>query len=116
MRAPAIIGDDTRFTPKEIIAAIDALHGLQLINQKTHAVHAAAFYLKDEGVVMIREDIGRHNSLDKLASALVRTGFAGQAGYAVLTSRLSVELVQKAVLVAISAPTALAVRTADLVS
>lgn len=119
MRAPAKIGSPSRFTQKEIMAAVDTLQVFQPINERTRAVHGAAFFRKGEGLILSREDIGRHNALDKLAGALVRSGLAGQPGFIVLTSRLSVELVQKAaamgmpMLVAISAPTALAVRTAE---
>jgi FdhD protein len=118
MRTPAAVADDSTFRPKEIVAAVDALHGLQAINQMTHAVHGAAFYRTGEGLVALREDVGRHNALDKLGGALARQGIFGGRSIGVLTSRLSVELVQKAaalgipVLVAVSAPTALAVRTA----
>jgi len=119
MRVPTVIADDASFTPKGIMAALDALYGLQAINQMTQAVHGAAFYRKGEGIVALREDVGRHNALDKLAGALARKGVSGRGGVVILTSRLSVELVQKAaafgipVLVAVSAPTALAVRTAE---
>jgi len=119
MRVPPMIIDDGIVAPEEIMTALNALHGLQEINQVTRAVHGAAYYRKGEGLVAMREDVGRHNALDKLAGALVRKGIAGRGGLGILTSRLSVELVQKAavigipILVAVSAPTALAVRTAE---
>ncbi len=119
MRTPNAVADDAIFSPQEIMTALDALRGLQAINEMTHAVHGAAFYRQGEGLVALREDVGRHNALDKLAGALARNGVSGRGGACILTSRLSVELVQKAavvgipVLVAVSAPTALAVRTAE---
>ncbi len=119
MRSPATISDAAHFTPGEIMQALDALTGLQEINGLTHAVHGAAFYQPRNGVVALREDVGRHNALDKLAGALARANCAARGGLGILTSRLSVEMVQKAaaiglpVLVAVSAPTALAVRTAE---
>jgi FdhD protein len=119
MRTPSVVADDSSFTPREIMDALDSVYGLQAINQMTHAVHGAAFYRTGDGLFALREDIGRHNALDKLAGALARKGITGHGGLGILTSRLSVELVQKAavigipVLVAVSAPTALAVRTAE---
>ena len=119
MRTPAVVADGVSIAPEEIMAALDALHGLQTINQVTRAVHGAAFYGKGEGILAVREDVGRHNALDKLAGALARKSVDTTRGAGILTSRLSVELVQKAaaigipVLVTVSAPTALAVRIAE---
>jgi len=98
----------------EIAAAPEALKIHQPLHDRTRAVHAAGFLKPGVGIVVAREDVGRHNALDKLIGALLRAGEDPAEGAAVLTSRVSVEMVQKAAIagcpaiIAASAPTALA--------
>ncbi len=119
VRPAAIVTEGRSFSPQQIMAAIQAIAPLQTINIETRAVHAAAFWMPGRGIESLREDVGRHNALDKLAGALAQGKIAASDGMVLLTSRVSVEMVQKAaamgapLMVAVSAPTALAVRMAD---
>ncbi len=119
VRTPARVRQGDTFTPAEIMRALEALAPRQELNRQTRAVHAAAFWQPGTGLVAVREDVGRHNALDKLVGALTRDRVPGHSGMVLLTSRVSVEMVQKTaavgapLLVAVSAPTALALRTAE---
>lgn len=116
---PPHVGDRLRLSWDDVRSALDALAPAQALGEATRAVHAAGWWTPDAGLAALREDVGRHNALDKLVGALMRSR-APVDGVVVLTSRVSVEMVQKAavlgaeVLVAVSAPTALAVRVADM--
>jgi FdhD protein len=105
-------------SPEALAAAFAALPAAQAMKRANRSTHAAAFCGPDGTIALIREDIGRHNALDKLAGALAREGRDASAGFVLLSSRVSVEMVQKAAAIgtpflgAVSAPSALALRVA----
>jgi FdhD protein len=119
VRPPKRVDDGHTFVPAEIMRVLELLPPRQELNRQTRAVHAAAFWRPDGGLIAVREDVGRHNALDKLAGALTRERVVVSGGMVLLTSRVSVEMVQKSaaigvpMIVAVSAPTALAIRTAE---
>jgi FdhD protein len=118
-RMPRLVTSSRQFDARDLLDAMRALGPLQRLNRQTRAVHAAAFWQASRGIGVVREDVGRHNALDKLAGALMAERGTISDGAVLLTSRVSVEMVQKTamigapVLVAVSAPTTLAIQIAD---
>lgn len=101
-----------------ILRAMRAMRANQTLHDVTGATHAAAWANADGNVIVIREDVGRHNALDKLIGALARHDTPAENGIVLVSSRASFEMVQKCaaaglgILAAVSAPTALAIRLA----
>jgi formate dehydrogenase accessory protein FdhD len=118
IRHPAPVQGGPIISLTELHQALVELHARQPLNAQTGSVHAAAWALPGKGIQIVREDVGRHNALDKVIGALTRAGIDCGTGYLVITSRASYEMVQKAatvgiaLLAAVSAPTALAIRLA----
>jgi FdhD protein len=116
--APSPVHPHPPPAPAAIRAALEDLETRQPLNRLTGAVHAAAWCEREGTIVLIREDVGRHNALDKAIGALARAGVAPDGGFFVITSRCSFEMVAKAAifgagtLVAVSAPTSLALERA----
>lgn len=110
--APLLIAEEA------LRAAITALPGRQPLNKRTRTVHAAAYAAGNGDILLVREDVGRHNALDKLIGAL-KTAPAAEGGFVVMSSRCSYEIVEKCAraglraIVSLSAPTAFAIRKAE---
>ena len=119
IRQPNQVNGDLSLSGAQLRSALTDLKQHQTLNRLTGAVHAAAWVIPGLGIVHLREDVGRHNALDKLIGLLLRTGNDLSAGFVIVTSRASYEMVQKTawvgitLLAAISAPTGLAIRLAD---
>jgi FdhD protein len=119
IRRPDPVAEGGSASHAALLRALVALRGEQLLNVRTGSFHAAAWVDWNGSIQLVREDVGRHNALDKVIGALLRSGADRSAGFLLVTSRASYEMVQKAatagvrMLVAVSAPTALAVRLAS---
>jgi FdhD protein len=119
IRIPAAVRSTASFSTEVLHAAFLQMEGRQKLKQETGATHAAAWLSADGLVTQVREDVGRHNALDKLIGYLYSQGIDTSTGAAIVTSRASYEMVQKTasagigILAAVSAPTALAVRIAE---
>ena len=119
IRQPNAVKGNLTIPASELFSALADIKQRQTLNQLTGSVHAAAWVVPGQGVTDVREDVGRHNALDKLIGLLLRSGKNVASGFVIVTSRASYELVQKTasvgitMLAAISAPTGLAIRLAE---
>lgn len=119
IRHPARVESHARFSGAAVYAGLDAMQMQQEMQRHTGATHAAAWLAEDGCITVVREDVGRHNALDKLIGALAKNRTDFSTGAALITSRASYEMVQKVatlgigLLAAISAPTGLAIRLAE---
>jgi len=119
IRQPAPVHGSLKLTSQDLLIALSQVKQRQKLNKITGSVHAAAWAVPGQGILDIREDVGRHNALDKLIGLLLRSGRDLTEGFVVVTSRASYEMVQKTafvgitLLAAISAPTGLAIRLAN---
>jgi FdhD protein len=119
VRHPSPVGSGCKVSAAALEKALASLHDAQPVNAATGSVHAAAWADVHGNIVMVREDVGRHNALDKLIGAMVKASINPQMGFLVVTSRASYEMVTKAasagitLMAAISAPTALAIHLAE---
>lgn len=119
IRQPPPVRGDLALSADDLATALADIKQRQKLNKLTGSVHAAAWAVPGQGIVDVREDVGRHNALDKLLGLLLKTNTDVNTGFVVVTSRASFEMVQKtafvgiSLLAAISAPTGLAIRLAQ---
>jgi FdhD protein len=119
LRALPVLASGMTVRRQAIQAALKAMEPRQTLGAETRATHAAAWADRDGRILLVREDVGRHNALDKLIGGALKAGLDPAETFIVVTSRCSYEMVEKtvlagvAVLVCISAPTALAIRKAE---
>ena len=119
IRRPTPVASGGCATREALVGALRRLRALQPLGAQAGSLHAAAWVSWEGEVQLVREDVGRHNALDKLIGARLRAGQTMTEGYALVTSRASYEMVQKAatlgirMLVAVSAPTSLGVKLAQ---
>ncbi len=119
LRLPEPVGRDLRVRHEALQRAVDELEAHQPLQAETGATHGAAWCGHDGRIIALREDVGRHNALDKLIGGLCRAGFDPHTGFVLVSSRASYEMVYKTaavgveLLMAVSAPTTLAVEFAE---
>jgi FdhD protein len=119
IRHPAATVGTAMFSATQIHAGMKAMKSMQRLQRHTGATHAAAWMNADGSVDLVREDVGRHNALDKLIGVMAQQRRDFSSGVALITSRASYEMVQKSAtmgisfLAAISAPTSLAIHLAE---
>lgn len=122
LRVPRQVLRSLSINAEALWRAGEQLSAGQALNNDTHTIHGAAWATADGSTPFVREDVGRHNALDKVCGAIARDGRMANAGFLVVTSRASYEMVQKAattgveLLAAVSRPTGLAIRFADSAS
>lgn len=119
VRSPPVVSSSACFGARELEAAFRQMESMQILQHRTGATHAAAWLGPGSAIEHVREDVGRHNALDKLLGALAGRRMDLSSGAVLVTSRASYEMVQKTatlgigMLAAVSAPTGLAVRLAE---
>ena len=119
LRYPEAVGNTVRVDDEALQNAVSGLEAHQPLQSVTGASHAAAWCDLSGRVISVREDVGRHNALDKLIGCLAKDGFDPKAGFVFVSSRASYEMVYKAaavgmeLIMAVSAPTTLAVEFAE---